>query len=139
MKSLMQLATVAVLLLQLRPAPADNAITNFMSPIVSYQFLQDFISEALTNDGGISPFVSFQYPENFSSQALTNGGVISPLVSYQFFEWAGDDVLGLQSSPLVSYYYQLLDAPPLLIIPTNRTPIAPEITPTIVLPGPYAQ
>jgi hypothetical protein len=58
------------------PLLADEVITNVMSPIISYQ-----------------------YPDDFSSQALTNGGISSPIVSYQYFEWPGDDVLQLQSSP----------------------------------------
>lgn len=116
MRSFRQLALAAALLLQSLPAFADDVITNVMSPIVS-----------------------FQYPDNFNSQALTNGGILSPIVSYQYFEWAGDDVLQLQSSPWVSYYYQFLNAPPLVIVPTNRTPVAPEITPPVVFPGPYPQ
>ena len=43
-------------------ALADDMITNVMSPIVSYQ-----------------------YPNDFSSQALINGGISSPIVSYQYF------------------------------------------------------
>ena len=64
------------------PLHADDVITNVMSPIVSYQ-----------------------YPDDFNSQALTNGGIISPIVSYQYFEWPGDDVLQLLSSARVSYFY----------------------------------
>jgi hypothetical protein len=95
-------------------ALADDVVTNIMSPIVSYQV-----------------------PEDLSSQALTNGGISGPIVSYQYFEWPGDDVLHLQSSPWASYYYQFLDAPPLVIVPTNRTPTVPEVTPTVVFPGAY--
>ena len=65
------------------PLLADDVITNVMSPVVS-----------------------FQYPDNFSSQALTNGGILSPIASYQYFEWPGDGVLQLLSSPRVSYFYQ---------------------------------
>lgn len=67
-----------------RFAVADDVITNVMSPIVSYQF-----------------------PDDFNSQALTNGGISSPIVSYQYFEWPGDSILQLLSSPPVSYYYQI--------------------------------
>ncbi len=83
MKSFRQLEIVAALLLQCLPAFADDVITNAMSPVVS-----------------------FQYPDDFSSQALTNGGINSLIVSYQYYEWPGDDVLQLQSSPWVSYFYQ---------------------------------
>src|ERR1017187_9342379 len=84
MRSFRQLALIAALFLQLVPVFADDVITNVMSPIVSYQ-----------------------YSEDFSSAALTNGGIISPIVSYQYYEWPGNDILSLLSSPVVSYYYQL--------------------------------
>ena len=74
------------------PLHADDVITNVMSPIVSYQ-----------------------YPDDFSSQALTNGGISSPIVSYQYFEWPGGDVLHLQSSPWVSYYYPGIDGPQIVL------------------------
>ena len=60
-----------------------DTITNFMSPIVSYQ-----------------------YPEDFSSGALTNGGILSPIVSYQYEEWPSNNVLQLLYSKTVSYFYQ---------------------------------
>ncbi len=123
----MQLGTVAALLLQAWPALADDVITNVMSPVVSYQFPNDFATESLTNGGIRSSIVSFQYLENTSS-ALSNGGIMSPIVSYQYYEWPGDDILQLHRSPFVSYYYQFLDTPPLIIIPTNRTPTTAEIT-----------
>lgn len=62
---------------------ADDVITNVVSPVVSYQF-----------------------PDDFTAQALTNGGVISTVASYQYFDWAGDEVVPTQSSPTVSYFYQ---------------------------------
>jgi hypothetical protein len=105
MRSFRQLALIAALFLQLLPVFADDVITNVMSPIVSYQYSEDFSSEVLTNGGVISPFVSYQYLEDFSSAALTNGGIMSPIVSYQYYEWPGDGILNLQSSPVVSYYY----------------------------------
>jgi hypothetical protein len=74
------------------PLLADDVITNVMSPIMSYQ-----------------------YPDDFSSQALTNGGIISPIVSYQYFEWPGDNVLHLWSSPRVSYFYPGNDGPPIVL------------------------
>jgi hypothetical protein len=107
MRSFRQLALIAALFLQLLPVFADDVITNVMSPIVSYQYSEDFSSEVLTNGGVISPFVSYQYPEDFSSGALTNGGIMSPIVSYQYYEWPGNGILNLLNSPVVSYYYQL--------------------------------
>jgi pimeloyl-ACP methyl ester carboxylesterase len=128
MRSFRQSALLAALLLQLLPLFADDVITNVMSPFVSYQYpddfgsealtnggvqspivsfqyAEDFGSQALTNGGVISPFVSYQYLEDFSSAALTNGGIMSPILSYQYYEWPGDSILGLQSSPMVSYFY----------------------------------
>lgn len=73
-------------------ALADDVITDVMSPIVSYQ-----------------------YPEDFSTAALTSGGLLSPITSYVFCEWPGDDVLQLQSSPWVSYYYPGIDGPQIML------------------------
>ena len=64
-------------------ARADDVITNVMSPIVSYQ-----------------------YPDDFGSQALTNGGILSPIVSYVYCEWPRNENVALQTSPTVSYFYQ---------------------------------
>jgi pimeloyl-ACP methyl ester carboxylesterase len=115
MRVLKPIGIVAALLLQLLPTFADDVITNIMSPIASYQ-----------------------YPNNFSSEVLTNGGIMSPIASYQYYEWPGNDILNLQSSPMVSYYYQFLDAPVLNIISTTRTPTTDETTPAylISLPPP---
>lgn len=85
---------------------ADEVITNPVSPVVSYQYLEDFASGALTNGGVMSPVVSYQYLEDFTSGALTNGGVMSPVVSYQYLEWPGNDVLGAATSLPVSYFWQ---------------------------------
>ncbi len=74
------------------PLRADDVITEIMSPIVSYQ-----------------------YPEGFSTAALTSGGILSPIASYVFCEWPGDDVLRLQSSPWVSYYYPGIDGPQVVL------------------------
>jgi hypothetical protein len=63
-------------------ARADDVITNIMSPIASYQ-----------------------YPDNFSSEVLSNGGIMSPIVSSQYYEWPSN-VLNLQYSPTVSYFWQ---------------------------------
>ena len=76
----------------------------------------------------VSSIVSYRYVDNFSNAALTNGSIVSPIVSYQYFEWPGDDILKLQSSPVVSYYYQFLDAPPFVVIPTNRPATDAETT-----------
>ena len=156
-------ATLTVLLAILCTSSvlAQDTITNVMSPIVSYQYPDDFSSEVLTNGGVQSPLVSYQYPddfgsealtsggvqsplvsfqylEDFSSAALTNGGIMSPIVSYQYFEWPGNDVLNLQSSPVVSYYYQFLDAPVLNIAFTSRTPTMSETTPAYLFSPPQS-
>lgn len=100
-------ARVAIVfaLLVAGPSSGADAITNVMSQVASYQYAEDFTSEVLTNGGLSSPYVSYQYSENFTSEALTNGGISSAIVSYQYFEWPGDDVLHLLSSPDVSYFY----------------------------------
>src|ERR1035441_8567049 len=85
MKSFWPIGVLTALLLPLSPAKADDVITNIMSPIVSYQ-----------------------YPDNFSSAALTNGGIMSPIDSYQFLEWPGSGILNLQYSPTASYFWQSL-------------------------------
>jgi hypothetical protein len=115
---------------------AQDTITNIMSPIASYQYPDDFSSESLTNGGVISPFVSYQYLQNVSTEALTNGGIMSPILSYQYYEWPGNGILNLQSSPVVSYYYQFLDAPVLNIVSTSRTPTTAETTPAYLLSPP---
>ncbi len=55
----------------------------------------------------MSPIVSYQYTENFGSAALTNGGILSPIASYQYFEWPDVDGVGFRNSALVSYFYGL--------------------------------
>ncbi len=100
------LGVMAALLLQSFPTIAADAITNLMSPVVSYQYAEDSGSETRANGGVLSPFVSFQYFD-----ALTNGLLGSPIVSYQYFEWPGDSILALETSPLVSYFYLSWGAP----------------------------
>jgi len=103
------LCIFAAILFLIRFCPnvrADDAITSVMSPIVSYQYPEDLGTEVLANGGVQSPLVSFQYLEDYSSAALTSGGIMSPIASYQYYEWPGNDILNLQSSPVVSYYYQ---------------------------------
>ena len=53
----------------------------------------------------MSPIVSYQYPDDFDSEALTNGGVSSPIASYVYCEWPGDENVTLVTSPMVSYFY----------------------------------
>jgi hypothetical protein len=90
--SFRQIALLSALLLQSLAALADDVITNIMSPIVSYQ-----------------------YPDDFNSQVLTNGGILSPIVSYQYHEWLGDNVLKLWASPRVSYFYLGSDGPQIIL------------------------
>jgi murein DD-endopeptidase MepM/ murein hydrolase activator NlpD/pimeloyl-ACP methyl ester carboxylesterase len=87
----------------------------------------------------MSPIVSYQFPNDIATEALTNGGLMSPVASYQYYEWPGDDVLQLKHSPSVSYYYQFLITPPLVLIPTDRTPTAAESTPAIPVDLPTMQ
>ena len=51
MKLFRQLALIAALALQLLVVFADDVITNVMSPVVGYQYSEDFSSAALTNGG----------------------------------------------------------------------------------------
>ncbi len=115
MRILKSIGILAALLLQSVSALADDAITNAMSLVLSYQYPNDFNSEALANGGVASPLVSFQYPNDFGSEALTSGGIMSPIASYQYYEWTGNDVLNLESSPWVSYYYPGYDTSPLTL------------------------
>ena len=73
MRSFGQLALIAAFFLNLLPALADDVITNFMSPVASYQYPDDFTSESLTNGGIQSLAVSYQYPDNLTSEALAGG------------------------------------------------------------------
>lgn len=123
---------------------ADDVTTNTMSPVVSYQYAEDFGNEAFTNGGVSSPFVSFQYLEDFSGAALSEGGIISPIVSYQYFEWPGNDVLQLQRSPRVSYYYQFGRTPGSLIVhgrvtDTNGAPLSGATVSAMIYLTPMAQ
>jgi hypothetical protein len=99
MKLSAQLGILAVLFLQPLRALADDVITNVMSPVVSYQYLNALDEPGTTT---ASPMVSYQFPNSLSEAGTP---VISPIVSYQYFEWPGDDVLQLLSSPKVSYFY----------------------------------
>jgi pimeloyl-ACP methyl ester carboxylesterase len=110
---------------------ADDVITNPVSRAVSYQYLNSFDEPGVTV---ASPIASYQYLNDLSEPGVP---IISRIVSYRYFDSPLHGSLPLHDSLLVSYYYQFLGAPPLIIIPTNRTPITPEITPSVVLPGPY--
>ncbi|MCX6929087.1 MAG: peptidoglycan DD-metalloendopeptidase family protein, partial [Verrucomicrobia bacterium] len=141
----------------IRKGPADNPLNNpanhvgvrptpmagiemgtGASPILtfteglSYQASQS--PDQITNV--MSPIVSYQYPNDLGSEGLTNGGLISPIASYQYFEWPGNDVLQLNSSPWVSYYYQYLNALSLVVLPTERLPKTAETTPAVSYPYP---
>jgi len=134
LRHLLPFAAVVFLEVSSPVALADEPITEFMSPIASYQYPEDFGSGALASGGVLSPIASYQYPEDFGSVALASGGVLSPIASYQYsedfgsvalasggvlspiasyvyLEWPGDDLLRLHSSPWVSYYYPGIDGP----------------------------
>lgn len=78
------------MLLQLLPTRADEAITNVMSPVVSYQY--------------------------FNSLGESGTTTVSPIVSYQYFDWPGDGVLQLSTSPRVSYFWQIGSEPLPLVL-----------------------
>ncbi len=86
----------------------------------------------------MSPVVSYQYPEDFTSGVLTNGGLMSPVVSYQYLEWPGDDVLGLVSSLPVSYYYRSVNEfAPMIITPPHAqsVPVGANVTLSVTAVG----
>ena len=133
MRSSRQLAVaIAVLILQLSPAFADDVITNVMSPVVSYQYYDSFGED--TNATVVSPIVSYQFYDVLNED--TNSSIVSPIVSYQYFDSPDASSVNFLNSPVVSYYYPFLDSPVLNIIQTNRTPTTAEITPKILLPPP---
>ncbi len=107
-----KVVVAAALLLRAMQSFADDPITQFSSPIVSYQNAEVLSSEALTSGGVQSPIVSYQNQDNLASELLVSTGIASPIYSYQYLEWPGGNVLGLQSSPWVSYYYQPLSLAP---------------------------
>lgn len=86
------------------PLLAADVITNFMSPVVSYQY-QDALG-ADTNAPVMSPVVSYQYFNDLGREALTNGGIMSPVASYQYFDSLGTNVT-YQQSPQVSYFFNV--------------------------------
>ena len=116
MRASQQLAVAAAALIcQLLLAFADDAITNAMSPVASYQYL-----DATGTDANSDP--------------------ASAVASYQYFDFAASASLSLQSSLLASYYYPPFDALPFNIILTSRVPTTAETTPAYSFaPPPPAQ
>jgi len=124
MRSSRQLSVaIAVLILQLSPAFADDVITNVMSPVVSYQYYDSFGED--TNATVVSPIVSYQFYDVLNED--TNSAIVSPIVSYQYFDTLDAGSVNFLNSPVVSYYYPTLNEPPLTIVPTNRVPTAAEL------------
>lgn len=78
------------------------------SPTMSYSYA----------DGvALSPDVSYQFNEGIG---------LSPVVSYQYYEWPGDGVLQLSSSPRVSYlFYSYLGPTPALPTAFSTTSLPP--------------
>jgi hypothetical protein len=89
--------------------------------------VSSFGADVITNF--MSPIVSYQYPNDFSSEALTNGGISSPIISYQYFEWPGDSILGLQTSPMVSYFYLSWSTPPASLSSSSVVTVSPSSVP----------
>lgn len=82
-----------------------------------------------------SPLASYIYLDTLADPP-SQPNVVSPLVSYLYSDWVGDENLTFQNSPLVSFFYQFLDAPQLTIVPTFRVPTTAESTPAVLLPPP---
>ena len=118
---------IAIFILQLSPAFADDVITNAMSPVVSYQYYDSFGED--TNATVISPIASYQFYDVLGED--TNSAIVSPIVSYQYFDSLDASSVNYLNSPVVSYYYQFLNAPLLTIISTSRTPTTAEIAPLL--------
>lgn len=98
-----------------RPIPMQGvAMDTGSSPILMFTEGVSYLATEPPdlNLNVMSPIVSYQYSEDFSKSALTNGGIMSPITSYQYFEWPGNTVLNLLSSPEVSYLYPYDDGIP---------------------------
>jgi len=65
--------------------------------ILAIVLLPLWLPARLFADTNFSPTVSYSYPDGLPP---------SPTVSYQYYEWPGNDVLGLFSSLTASYYWQ---------------------------------
>ena len=102
--SLRSFAAILLVALFTSVALADDVITNFMSPVVSYQYQEALGTD--TNSPVMSPVVSYQYYNDLGTEALTNGGIMSPIVSYQYFDSLGTNVSYQQSLP-VSYFFNV--------------------------------
>jgi hypothetical protein len=116
-------------------AVAQNVITNVMSPVVSYQYydsltdhtgspiaslpvsyqFEDSITDMGANSLIVSPMASYQFEDSLTDMGA-NSPIVSLVASYQYFEWPGDGVLELRSSPQVSYFYQVGGFPGLITV-----------------------
>ena len=135
------LCAFALALLLAAPALAQNTITNVMSPVASYQYY-DALGES-TNMPVASSVVSYQFYDSLTDLG-TNSVIASPIVSYQYYEWPGNDVLQLDSSPWVSYYYQLASGSGPLVLggrvtDTHGAPLVGATVSAMVFLTPSAQ
>ncbi len=120
-----QVVAVTVLLAQARFACADETITNFMSPILSYQYSEDLTDSVLTNGGVASASASYQFPQELDSEA--NGNVSTPVVSYRYVQEIRNEIItngGIASFVLSYEYPRSLD----LEILTNGNIVSPMIS-----------
>lgn len=82
MKALRPSSWVAAYLLLTCMAWAEDRLTAFTSPLVSYQFPQEHAREALTTEGAMTPVVSCQYLE--WPEGLMSRERFSSLASYLY-------------------------------------------------------
>src|SRR5467141_4092531 len=84
-----------------------------VSPVVSYQFSEDYTADSAQsqlvsfqfldtqvgdpNSPIVSPAISYHFYDPLNEDTLSR--IVSPTVSYQYFDWPGDDILRVQSSP----------------------------------------
>jgi hypothetical protein len=131
---------IAVLILQLLPAFADDVITNVMSPVVSYQYYDSFGED--TNASVVSPIVSYQFYDVLNED--TNSEIVSPIVSYQYFDSPDASSVNFLNSPVVSYYYPFLTSPGSVILhgrvmDANGTPLSDATVSAMIYLSPVAQ
>ena len=89
----------ACLALLAATARADDAITNVMSPIVSYLTVD-------VNTNIMSLPASYQFQDDIGSELLASGGVQSLPASYLFLDYLGDANVTFHAAPTVSYFWQ---------------------------------
>jgi len=94
------------------------AVASFLMPTVLHaDVFSPTMSYSYADGVALSPDVSYQFNEGIG---------LSPVVSYQYYEWPGDGVLQLSSSPRVSYlFYSYLGPTPALPTAFSTTSLPP--------------